>query len=144
MCDKTHIGFIDSHAKRNRGDDDYTLLDQESLLVLCPCNGVQAGVVGQCGTAFLAQPVGYRFNSFARQAIDNTRIRGMVGLDKSPESLTIILAFADAIENIGAIKTMDENPGILQSQLFDNLFACALVCRGRQSDARYLRELFVQ
>ena len=44
--DEAHVGFVDAHAKGNRGYDDADIVAGESALISLPGFIVEAGVVG--------------------------------------------------------------------------------------------------
>ena len=58
MSDETHIGLIDSHAEGDGGYDDYSLVAQESALMICSSLCRQSSVVGKRIEALRLQPVG--------------------------------------------------------------------------------------
>ena len=46
MDDKAHIGFVDTHAKGDSGNDHLDVLHQEVVLRLRPCLGVEPRMIG--------------------------------------------------------------------------------------------------
>ena len=73
--DKAHVGFVDAHAKRNRGDNHHTIFAQETLLMPAARVIRKTRVVGQRVTPTGAQPLGDLLHFFARQAIDDAGVR---------------------------------------------------------------------
>ena len=74
VCHEAHVGLVYAHAEGNGGDDDDTLLTQETRLVVGADIRRQAGVIGQGIEALLLQPVGGLLGFLAGQAVDDTRV----------------------------------------------------------------------
>ena len=55
MGDKTHIRFIDAHAKGNGCHHNNAVFPEKTLLIAGAVFGAQPGMVGQCGIALAAQ-----------------------------------------------------------------------------------------
>ena len=62
MDHKPNIGFIDTHAKSDGGDDHIDLFHKELVLVLAPDLGLQPGMVGQGLDAVDVQRFGQLFD----------------------------------------------------------------------------------
>ncbi len=65
MADRPHVGLVDAHAERVRGDDDRRLAGHEALLRLGACVAWQAGVVDdrldvELGLQAIGQPLRLR------------------------------------------------------------------------------------
>ena len=74
MRDKADIGLVDSHAERDRRDDDDPFLAHEALLVAGAGLGGQAGMVGQGGAPVPGQEFGRLPDRAAGHAIDDAGI----------------------------------------------------------------------
>ena len=42
---KTHVRFVDAHAKGNRGTNNLNLIADEGLLIFGACCGIESGVI---------------------------------------------------------------------------------------------------
>ena len=134
--DKAHVGFVDAHAERDRGHDHHALLAQEPFLVPAARVIRQARVVRQRVTPAGAQPLGGLLHPFARQAIHDTRVRGVFALQKAPQALAPVLVVGDGVPDVGAVTTVDVEVGFFQLQLGDDFTTGGVVRSGRQGDAR--------
>jgi len=56
--DEAHVGLVDAHPERDRGDHDDAVLAEEAGLVARPQRGVEAGVIRQCVDPLRAQMLG--------------------------------------------------------------------------------------
>ena len=84
MRDEAHIGLVDAHAEGDGGDDDDAFLLQKHALMIGAGVLVEARMIGQCETPFIAQPLCRFLDLFARQAVNDTGVGRVVGLDEGP------------------------------------------------------------
>ena len=68
----------------------------------------------------------------------------MIFLNKLPHPLAAVVTLSDAIEDIGAVETVDEAGRALQLQLCLDFTEGAPVCGRGECNARYLREMFMK
>ncbi len=109
-----------------------------------PRRVIETGMIGQCVPSLVTQPGGRTFDLFARQAIHDTAIGGVILTQKIPQPLAVITAFRYPVKNVGAVKAMHEFRCILQAQLLLDFLAGAFIGGCGQCDARYLWEQVVQ
>ena len=65
------VGLVDTHAERDRRDDDQRVLHEETPLILRARRGGQARVIRQRGKPLLHEPFGDALRLVARQAVDD-------------------------------------------------------------------------
>src|SRR5690554_2132548 len=114
MRNKTHIGFIDTHTKSNRGDDDDTVFAQKALLMALPCGGRQTGVIRQRSKALLRQPSGGLVDFAPGQTVDNTGIVWVLIVQQAQQLLARVLFLLDAVLDIRAVKATDKLRRLLE------------------------------
>ncbi len=90
-------------------------------------------------TLFL-KPLGNGFYFFARQAINNTGIVGVMFLDKLPKLLFGLSRFSNRIKNIGPVKTIQINIGLLQIELFNDFLTRTFIGCSCEGDTRHIRK----
>ena len=78
MGDEADVGLVDAHAEGDGCDHDDAVLAHEPVLVPLAHVGVEAGVVGQRGDAFVVQPGGGLVDFLARLAIDDAGVAGVL------------------------------------------------------------------
>ena len=70
---KPNVGFVDAHAKGDRGNDHIGLLHQEFVLVGLPGFRVKSGMIGQGFDAINLESIGKLFHFLPAQAINDPR-----------------------------------------------------------------------
>ena len=143
MRNETHVGLVDAHTERNGGYHDQPFLVEEALLVGSPGVAGQAGVIRQGREPLIAEELRDFIDFFTGQAVDDARIAATLRQERQ-QLLARLLFGHDAIENIGTVEARQKAFGILQMQASDDLFAGALVGRGRQGNSRHSGKHFSQ
>src|SRR3569832_644220 len=106
--DEAHVGLVDAHTERERGDHDDAVLAQEFFLMAAARVVVHAAVVRQRGEAGLRQAGGGFLDLLARAAIDDAGLAFVFG--KEIEQLAARVGFlGNAITDVGAIEAGDED-----------------------------------
>ncbi len=141
---KTHIRFIDTHAKRNGRHHDHPFFSKKAGLVDGALLRIQPRMVGQGMDTVLAQKLGRIFHARARQAIHNPRIARVFFLNEAQKLLAHLVLFDNAIANIGAIKTGDKMPGLFQLQALGNFYPRQLSGSCRQGNPWHTRPALSQ
>jgi hypothetical protein len=77
--DETHVGLVDAHAERDRGDHDQAVLPQETSLIRGSGVPVEPGVVRQCVDPIAHQELGDFLHRRAGEAVDDSRVAGVLG-----------------------------------------------------------------
>jgi hypothetical protein len=116
MNDEPHVGTIDPHAERNRGDDDVDIFVQERVLMTMPFRVGKPRVIGQRTMSFLAQPCREVVDVAPRQTINNARLTAV------PRQHLENLAFQtgarqDAVDEIRSIEGADHLHRIAEAEL---------------------------
>ena len=121
MRHEAHIGLVDAHAERDRGDDHDTVFIDEAILIAGANAGVKAGVIGQRLHAGLGQCGGGVFDLGARQAVDDAGVAGMALGDEGFQLSLRVLLVDDFILDIRAIETRNETRRAGKPQPIDDL-----------------------
>ena len=117
MDHETHIGFVNTHAERDGGDDDLSLFHQEVVLVLHAGLGIETSMVRQRTDTVLLQQHSQFLHFFAAQAVNDTRFARVV-LDKFDHFLIDILVFlADFIIEVRAVERRNEHFGLFHAEV---------------------------
>ena len=116
MRHKTHIRFVDAHAKGNGGDHHQTFFAQKAVLVILSRCLHQACVIGQRSNACIAQQLRNLFHPFARLAIHNAAVLSIsarvFALNKAQQLRRRIFFLDDGVADVGPVKTADKLLGI--------------------------------
>ncbi len=138
MRDETHIGLVDAHAERDRGDDHDAVLVDEAILIAGARVGVKPGMIGQRRDAGLGQRDCCVLDLGARQAVDDAGVAGMAFADEGLELGRRVLLVDDFISDIGAIETRDELRRVGKPEPLCDLPTGEVVGGRGQRDARHV------
>ena len=116
---------------------------QEALLVLVTFFLAHAGVIGQGIDAAVHQPGCGLIDTVAREAVNDTGLALVFGLDEVDELLARVVLLGDAVLDVGAVKAVDEMFRLGEVQVVDDFPARAFIGGGGQCDARYLGKAFL-
>ena len=142
--DEAHVGLVDAHAERDRGDHEQAIIAEEPCLVGPPGGRVEARVVGEGLDPAAHQELRGRLDRRPGQAVDDARAAGVLGLDQ-PEQLPPRLVLRnDAVLDIWAVEARDEMPRPGEVQPLRDLGARRVRRRRRERDARHRRPALVQ
>ena len=142
MRHEAHVGLVDAHAERDRGDDHDTVLIDEAILIAGANAGVKARVIGQRLHAGLGQCGGGVFDLGARQAIDDAGVAGMALVDEGLELRRRVLLLDDLVSDIRSIETRDKARRAGKPEPLDDLLSRQLIGGSGQRDPRHIRKSF--
>ena len=140
---EAYVGFVDTHAERDRGDHDQPLFVEEAVLVGGAGFGRQAGMVWQRREALLAKEGGGFVDLLARQAINDAGVATALGKERHQLLARRFLGH-DAVEDVRPVEARQEALCALQVQALNDFFAGTHVGGGGKGNARNMREQFGQ
>ena len=140
VSNKSHIRFVDAHAKRDRCAHDSHFVTQKRLLIPRAIFGIEPRVIRHRRMTSSRQRLGEQFSCLARLAIHNPRIgrhaRGNLD-DLLGSSILATRLGLNAIHQIRSIEAREKHLRIAQAQLSHNVIAHALsCCRRERNDGR--------
>ncbi len=140
MRDEAHVGLVDAHAERDRGDHDHAFLAQEPLLILVARGRVRAR--RDQGNASKPCSFSHRrsLDFPARQAIHDARVVGMLGFEERLQLLPRIILLRDVVADVRPVKLETNSARLFQRQPLDDLAPRRRIRRGSQRDARHIGE----
>ena len=144
MRHKAHIGLVDAHAKRHRGDHHHAFFAQKLILVPLAHACLQARVVGQCPHTCFDQHAGDFFDPLARLAIHHARFFGVLALDEAQQLGAGVFFLDDGVADVGPVKAADEQFGAFQLQALDDVGAGQRIGCGGECHAWHARVTLVQ
>src|SRR5258706_5536422 len=107
MHHKAHIGLVDAHPERNRGDHDLSVIADEGLLIAAALGVFQPGMVGQYRVSSPFEKISQFIHLFTRKAVNDARLI-LVSLQKL-DGLESGIAFGDHFdEQVFAVKAGDK------------------------------------
>ena len=144
MRHEAHIGLVDAHAERDRGDHHDAVLAQEPGLIRRAHGGVEPGVIRQRVDALGAQELGGLLDALAAQRVDDSRGPRRLRADEREQLLARFDLRVDAVLDVGPVEARDEVLRVGQLQALGDLPVSRVGCRGGQGDARNPRELLAE
>ena len=144
MRHKTHVRFVDAHAKGNGGHHDHAFFPQETVLMGLAHRAVQTRVVGQRVNPRLTQGVGHVLDFFARLAVNNAGLVRVLTLYKTQQLGGGIALFHNGVADIGPVKAAHKGARLLQLEPLQDVGARQVVGRGRQRHAGHAGEALMQ
>ena len=144
MGDEPYVGFVDTHAERNRRHHDDALFPLESGLMPGACRCLHAGVIGQCIDTVSNQPRSGFVHFSARQAIHDTSLTGMLVADETHQLRARVGLVDDGIANVRTIEARDEDTRVVERQARSDFGARLRIGGGSQRDPRHAWKPFVQ
>ena len=111
--DEPHVGLVDPHPERGRGDDDGEPAGDERVLDACPLAGLQPGVVVLRPDPVAAERAGDLLAAAARARVDD---RGAaVGRAEAPEQRPQpLLGVLGALDVVAEVRAVDARPHDLE------------------------------
>ena len=138
--DKTHIGFVNAHAKGIGRDHHVPAVISKILLVALALRVGETGVIARDGDAVFQQKFIDGFHFFARRTVHNPGHSAVV-LQKLQQRRVLLGRLCDGVVQILAVKTRDLNVWILQLQHRADIFAhMGSRCCGKGANHRPLRK----
>jgi len=130
MRNEAHVGLVDAHPERDRGDDHDAVLADEAILVAGAHIGVEPGVIGQGRDAGLGEGCRHILHLGSRQAIDDTGIAGVTLGNEGLELGRRIPLIDDLVSDVWPIEARDKLRRVDQTEPLGDLLASQFV-RGR-------------
>ena len=134
MGHKTHIWFVDAHAKGDRGHHDHAAVTAEPLQHGRAPLGIEAGVIGQGIKAGGGQLLGQAVDPLARTGVDDAGLP-LAGRQKRLQLGPRALLLAHQVGDVGPIEAGQEHPVVLQAQAPADVLAGAAIGRGGEGQA---------
>ncbi len=124
MHDEAHVGAVDPHPERHRGDDDVGVLVEEGVLIAAALAVAEAGMVRPRAHARFGQPRRQRIDFLPGRAIDDA------GLALAPghhvEDLPLQAGAREhAVDEVRPIERADELERVLEPELRGDVAAHA-------------------
>ena len=142
--DEAHVGLVDAHAERDRGDHDDAVLAQEAGLVRGARPAVEPGVVGQRGEALAGEELGGPVHRRAREAVDDAGVAGVLGAQQREQLAPRLVLGRDAVLDVRAVEARDEVTRVAELEARRDLGLRGLRGRRREGDARHRGPALVQ
>ena len=129
VCDKPHVGFVNTHTESNRcADHGAGRIDKPRLIVVAHLT-VHSGVIrpgiNPAGHEFFGRALSFG----ARQTVDNAAFAPVLIFNKVRELVLRMIFFDNPVADVGAVKACDKAFGIDQKPLTD-FFPGREVCGG--------------
>ena len=125
MHDTAHVAAIDTHAERDRRGDDVERLVGEGLLSGAPRLAVHSGVVVGGSHSPGAQHRRRLLGLLATDAVHDDRLSGMA-IDDVGDLLEPVDSRQHSVDEVGAIKSADQNCRLFEAELVDDIGAHSL------------------
>jgi hypothetical protein len=110
MRDKTHVRFVDTHAKGDGCNHHNAIVIGEAILMPCPNMLFEAGVIRQRRQSLIRQPLRGFIDLFARQAVNNSAIAKMILPDEFEQLVARFVFLDDGITDVGSVEARDKDP----------------------------------
>ena len=135
-----HVGFVDTHAEGDRGDDDVDPLHEEVVLVGGTRGGIHAGMVGPGADAVGDEQFGELLDLLAAQAVDDAAL-ALVLLDEADDLAVHVVFGPDLVVEVRTVERRLENRGVGHAQVLLDVELHLGGGRGRQGDQRRRTDL---
>ena len=132
--DEAHIGFVDAHAKGDRGHHDHAAIAPKTVEGVAALLGAEAGVIGHRIEASGAQVGGKAIHPAAGAGIDDAGLAAPIR-QKGQQLAAGLVLVAQQIADVGPIETGQKHPALLQPQALADLLAGAGVGGGGEGEA---------
>ena len=124
MQHEAHVGLVDAHAERRRGDDDVDVARHEALLHVGAVGRLHPRVVGRRLHAVLGHRLGVRLGALAGGRVDDARLGRAHG--PQDDRLALLLVVPVALHRqvqVRPVEAAHDLRGVLQVQPLDDLLA---------------------
>ena len=140
MHHEPHVGLVDTHAERNRSDNDLHFFHQKRVLVGSTSRRIHAGVIGPCGNTVHFQHFRQVLHFLARKAIDDSAL-AFHAADEADEVLIYVCCLgAYFVIEVRAVETRLENRCVRHAEVLLNIFLHFGRSRSRKRDNRRLAD----
>ena len=146
MNDPADIAFVYSHPERDRCAYHVDTVVDEIVLCFLAFVGAEPGMIGDCTDAIFGQFFDQRLRTVAAHAVDDAALP-VVSVDEMDNRSDLFLftqSATDSERQVRAVERRDECFRITQFQLIQDVRPGDFVCRSRQGDDRYFREILFQ
>lgn len=138
--------LIYSHPERDRCAYHVDTVVDEIVLCFLAFVGAEPGMIGDCTDAIFGQFFDQRLRTVAAHAVDDAALP-VVSVDEMDNRSDLFLftqSATDSERQVRAVERRDECFRITQFQLIQDVRPGDFVCRSRQGDDRYFREILFQ
>ena len=130
MHDKTHVGFINAHAKRHSGDHNIQIVADEGILYPGPFLGRQTRVIASRPDVAHLQQIRNFLRAFATGAINDTALPCLL-LHIMQQLFGRFELFDQRIADIRTVKAGQMHERLMQAKAIENINAGGIIRRCR-------------
>ena len=138
MDDEAHVGFVDTHAERDSGDDDVDALHEEVVLRLGSRGSVEACVIGGGLNVVSLKHLGQFLYFFPGETIDDTALAAVLPDELYYLAVGIVVAqfLPYLIIEVGAVKGAFKFHSVGDAEHLLDVGAHFVGSRSREGDDR--------